>query len=146
VPPVKPGEDPEIRSLLKQYVGAKNSVPPAPNSAALETRLVELLVAKTESFERTRTDLAKQLGASIRDSGTFTPLGQDQLDNMFLRTENTRLQAEIEKLEKDNAELKLVIKGWTDRKNDWTIRIILTAIGALALYVWTLVTAARGGK
>jgi hypothetical protein len=89
-----------------------------------------------ESFERTRQDLAKQLNASIRDSGTFTPLGPDAVDNMMLRAENTRLMTE-------NADLKATIKKWEDRKTDWTIRIVMGAIGVMALYIWTLVTAGK---
>jgi hypothetical protein len=135
-PPIKPGEDPEIRRLLKVYVGAKNSTPPSPDAAERETAFVEAMVSKMESFERTRQDLAKQLNASIRDSGTFTPLGQEGVDNMLLRAEVTRLQSE-------NAELKAIIKKWEDRKTDWTIRIIMGALGVMALYIWTLVTAGR---
>jgi hypothetical protein len=135
-PPLKPGEDPEIRALLKKYMGAKNSDPPPPDTNASEAKLIAALVAKTESLERTRQDLAGKLGASIRDSGTFTQFGQDQVDNMMLRTENTRLQ-------KENDELKAIIKTWTDRKNEWTVRIILGFVATLALYVWTLVTASR---
>jgi hypothetical protein len=135
-PPIKSGEDPEIRALLKKYMGAKNSDPPPPDTNESEGKLLAGLVSKMESFERSRQDLAQKLGSSIRDSGTFTQLGQDHLDNMMLRAENTRL-------EKENADLKTIIKTWTDRKNEWTVRIVLAAIATLALYVWTLVTASR---
>ena len=135
MPPTKSEEDPEIRSLLKQYLGMKNSYPPT-DMGAVETKLLSALTGKMESFDRTRQDLAKQLGASIRDSGTFTPLGPDAVDNMMLRAENTRLQAE-------NSDLKAVVKKWEDRKVDWAIRIIMGAIGVMALYIWTLVTAGK---
>jgi hypothetical protein len=135
VPPRLQGEDPEIRSLLKQYLGMKNSVPPT-DMGSVETKLLSALAGKMESFERTRQDLAKQLNASIRDSGTFTPLGPDAVDNMMLRAENTRLMTE-------NADLKATIKKWEDRKTDWTIRIVMGAIGVMALYIWTLVTAGK---
>lgn len=136
--PLRPGEDPEIRALLRQYVGAKNSTPPSPNSTELETRLVEKLVGKMESFERTRQDLANKLGASIRESGTFTPLGQDQVDNMLLR-------AEVARLERENAELKRVIDAWTNRKNDWTVRIIVGAVVAAVAWAWSIFAALKNG-
>lgn len=136
--PAKPGEDPEIRVLLRQYLGAKNSSPPSPQSTELETRLVAKLVGQMESFERTRQDLAAKLGSSIRESGTFAPLGQDQVDNMLLR-------AEVARLERENAELKKVIEAWTNRKNDWTVRIIVGAIGVALAWAWSLFTAMKAG-
>lgn len=131
-PPRKP-EPPEIRALLKEYVGAVKSVPPPPNTPDLETRLVEALVAKFENLDRTRHDLAKQLGTSIRDSGTFEPLAQSQLDILMLRAENTRLKEE-------NAELKKVIDVWTNRKNDWVLRSFFAVLAAAALFIWQYVT------
>jgi hypothetical protein len=127
----KPEEDPEIRRLLKQYVGAKVSDPPSlsRDTAEAESRLMQALVSKIDSFERTRKDLARQLGTSIRDSGTFEPLGQDYLDVTMLRVENARLQ-------KENGELKDIIKVWTNRKDDWTIRILVTSFFALVGAVW----------
>jgi predicted Zn-dependent peptidase len=137
-PPFKLGEDPEIRALLKGYIGAKNSNPPPPNSNELETKLVAMLVSKMESFERTRQDLADKLGASIRDSGTFTQFGQDHLDNMMLRAENTRL-------ERENNELKDIIKAWTNRKNDWTVRLIAGGVIAALAWAWSIFAALRSG-
>lgn len=132
MPPLKAGEDPEIHALLKRYVDAKNSNPPPPTSEA-ETKLVRALVGKMESLERTRQDLARQLGSSIRESGTFAPLGQDQVDNMLLR-------AEIAKLQKENADLKEVIKVWTNRKNDWVIRLLMGIIFAGAIFIWKIIS------
>jgi hypothetical protein len=119
----------EIRDLLKEYVGAVRSVPPPPNTPDLETKLVEALVSKVESFDRTRHNLAKQLGSSLRDSGTFEPLGQAQLDVVMLRVENTKLKEE-------NAELKEIIKTWTHRKDDWSVRILVGLVAGALVFIW----------
>jgi hypothetical protein len=134
--PAKRGESPEIRALLREYVGAVKSVPPLPNTSDLEARLAEALVMKFESLDRTRHDLAKQLGTSIRDSGTFEPLGQAQLDLMMLRAENTKLKEET-------ADLKVLIKTWTDRKNDWVLRVVFAALAAAAVFIWQIVTSVK---
>ncbi len=131
--PTKQPEALEIRALLKEYVGAAKSDPPPSNTAELETRLVEMLVDKYESLDRMRHNLASQLGTSIRDSGTFEPFSQTQLDLVMLRTANQRLTQEV-------IDLKAIIKTWTDRKNEWLGKVALGMLGAVAYYIWSQLT------
>lgn len=140
--------DPEIRALVQEYTAAVQSVPPPPNKEAsnkadTEARVIVALAKKMESLDRSRHDLAQQLGSTIRDSGTFEQIGQDQLDNLMLRSEVTRLNSELTRVTSENAELKATIKEWNNRKHDWSLRVIFAAIAALAAYAWTAISASK---
>jgi seryl-tRNA synthetase len=140
--------DPEIRALVEEYTASVKSVPPPPNKEAAtkadaEARMFIALAKRVESLDRSRQNLAQQIGSSIRDSGTFEQIGQDQLDNMMLRAEVTRLNSELTRVNAENAELKAVVKEWNNRKHDWSLRVIFAAIAALAAYAWTAISASK---
>jgi hypothetical protein len=111
--------------------------------ADTEARVLLALAKKLESLDRSRHNLAQQLGSTIRDSGTFEQIGQDQLDNLMLRSEVTRLTSELTRANTELAELKEERKLWANRKHDWTLRVLFAAIAAGAAYIWSQITSKK---
>ncbi len=120
-------EKERLENLLAEYnEEMRSSDPPPPNSLP---KLVKMLVAKIENLEKSRQSIGDVLGVRVHDSGTFEPVDQTTVDLMFCRQEQTRLREEL-------AAARKTAEKWSNKKEDWILRILGVVVAAVAGYYW----------
>jgi hypothetical protein len=98
-------DDDDVDREVRSYVEDLRSVPPPPHVDDSQRKLILALTEeqtrlrhRAHKLERSNTSLAHQLGAQIRDSGTWAPLQQDALDLVMARSEVASGRREIKLL------------------------------------------------
>lgn len=96
-----PSDDDDVEREVRSYVEDLRSIPPPPHCDESQRKLILALTdeqrrlrQRAHKLERSNDSLAHQLGAQIRDSGTWAPLQQDALDLVMLRTEVAAMRRE----------------------------------------------------